>query len=219
MVDVEGNRRKISVSLYLAALLISAIIFAAGIFLGKTLERGNLDSISANVDAANLRASSLEILYLTGDSAEFCPVYVEELSSIDAQTEQLGYMLSYMEDQKGTSDPALKKKYFMLEATAFLLSQKVSEKCGANYSTILYFYSNSNCTDCNAQGRELLEVKKKLGEKVRIYSFDGDLGSSIANALKSKYGARSYPSIVINGKNATDGFKNKDWIASALGSG
>lgn len=219
MVDVEGNPRKISVSLYLAALLISAIIFAAGIFLGKALERGNLDSISANVDAANIRASSLEIIYLAGDSPEFCPVYREELSSIDAQTEQLGYMLSYIEDQKGASDPALKKKYFMLEATAFLLSQKVSEKCGVNYSTILYFYSNSNCTDCNAQGRELLEAKKKLGEKVRIYSFDGDLGSSIANALKSKYGVRSYPSIAINGKNATGGFKDKDWIAAALGSG
>lgn len=218
MVDVEGNPRKVSVSLYLAALLISAIIFAAGVFLGKGLERGSLDSMSADVDAANLRASSLEVLYLTGESPEFCPVYREELSSIDAQTEQLGYMLSYMEDQKGASDPELKKRYFMLEATAFLLSQKVSGMCGANYSTILYFYSNSNCTDCGAQGRALLEVKKRLGERVRIYSFDGDLGSAIADALKGRYGVQSYPSISINGQNGTSGLKSTDWVVSALGS-
>lgn len=215
MADVQKNQRKISFSLYFTALLISTIIFAAGVFLGKALERGNLDSISANVDAINLRASSLEILYLAGDSHEFCPVYFEELGKMDNEVEKLGYKLTYLEESRGITDAELKKKYFMLEANAFLLSQKVREKCSGNYSTILYFYSNLNCTDCGMQGRELLEVKKRLGEKVRIYSFDGDIGSAIANALKLKYNASLYPSITMNNKTLS-GFRDKDEIIAGL---
>lgn len=200
MVNKQGNPRKISVSLYLAALLISAIIFAAGILVGKAIEQDNLNLISQNVDSVNLKASSLELLYLIEETPEFCPVYKDELYNLDTRTEELGYKLSYLEDSKGVSDPELKKRYFLLEAEAFLFSQKVKEKCGANYTNILYFYSNSNCTDCKQQGYELVKLKQKLGERVRLYSFDGDLGSSIVDALKSKYNVEKYPSLVIMNK-------------------
>lgn len=218
MPETQQNPRKINVSLYLAALLISTLIFAAGVYAGKAIEQGNLNSISSDVDAANIRASSLELIYLAGDSANFCPVYTDELSTLDSQTEQLGYQLAYLEDMKGVSDPVLKKKYFMLEAEAFLLSQKVNGKCGSNYSTILYFYSNSNCSVCRStQGPELLEVKKTLGAGVRIYSFDGDLGSPIVDALKAEYGVSSYPEISVNGRPAVSGVKTRDQITAMLG--
>lgn len=216
MTDLKGNPRKISLSLYLTAFLISAIIFAAGIYTGKLMEQSNINSLSAKVDAANMRASSLELMYLSDDSPEFCPVYQEELFNLDSEVESIGYRLSYMEDTKGITDAALKKKYFMLEAQAFLLSQKVREKCGANYSTLLYFYSNSNCTTCKQQGIELLEVKKELGEKIRIYSFDGDLGSAIVDALKAKYNVMQYPSIVVNKNRAIGGLKNKQEVLALL---
>ncbi len=213
----DNSQRKVSVLLYLTALLISAIIFSAGIFLGKVLERGNLDSLSSTADSTILQTSSLKVLYLVGDAVEFCPVFLDELSIIDKETEELGYKLTYLEETKGITDLELKKKYFMLEANAYLLSQKVIGKCGASYSTVLFMYSNSNCTGCKEQGAELLAVKKQLGEKVRIYSFDGDIGSPIADAFKKKYGITVYPSIVINGNSTLSGFRSKDEILNIFG--
>lgn len=212
----EIEKRKVSVSLYLAALLITSLIFAAGIFTGKQLEQDSLNSISSKVDSANLKASSLQLLYLIGDSPDFCPVYVEELQKLDSSTEQVGYSLSFLEENKGITDVELKKKYFILEAEAYLLSQKVKENCGANYSSILYFYSNKACGECARQGLELLGLKKQLGEKIRIYSFDGDLGSEIVNAFKKKHGVTSYPAVSVNGAKATNGFTPKEKIREII---
>ncbi len=220
MVNLAGNPREISLSTYLAALFISAVIFAAGIYVGKVMETGNLATLSSGIDSANNKMNSVEMLYLMGeDSPAICPVYRSELHNLDAQTEQLGYQISYLED-KGTRDPELKKSYFMLEASAYLLSQKVMAKCeadyAANYSTVLFFYNNSNCPNCTQQGYELLDVKKRLGESLRVYSFDGGLGSDIVDVLKLKYNVTTYPSIVIDGNRTISGFHNNDWISAQL---
>jgi hypothetical protein len=213
-----GSNRPISYSLYLAALVISAVIFFAGIFLGQSIERQNLQSISDRVDAISTGANALESFYIVGDDAEYCPVYLDQLSRLDSTTAEVGYELAYFEDQKGFTDVALKQKYFALEATTLLLSQKVKAKCDQNYSVILYFYTNTPdaCPTCAQQGRELLEVKKKLLEGVRIYSFDGDLNSAVVDAFKKKFGVSEYPSIVIDDSPAVSGLKYREWILDEL---
>jgi hypothetical protein len=216
MADIPPKTRSISVSLYMAALLISALIFAAGVYLGQLLERQNLGSVSAQMDLANQKASSLELLYLVGDSPRYCPVYAEELLQIDKETEQAGYQLSYLEEKKGIFDNDLKKRYFMLESTAFLLSQKVREKCGANYSTVLYFYSIQDCGACKQQGTELLNLKKKLGDNVKIYSFDGEMGSAIVGALKADHSVSSYPSIVVDGNRTYSGLSTEKQVLDLI---
>ena len=222
MVTLDGKPREISLSLYLTAFFISAVIFASGIYVGKLMEAGNVAGLSQGITVANDKMNSIEMLFLMGeDSAALCPVYRSELHSLDAQTEQLGYQISYMED-KGTSDPELKKQYFMLEASTYMLSQKVMTKCSAdtaNYSTVLYFYNNQNCSNCTAQGNALLDVKKKMGEQLRVYSFDGGLGSEIVDALKLKYNVTVYPSLVINGNSTYAGLKDQNWINNAVSPG
>ncbi len=212
----QPSPRKISFSLYLTAFFISAIIFAFGVYVGTLVQNDNLQAISQDISAANQKMGSVQLLYLFGDSPDLCPVYLSELYSIDAQTEQLGYKIAFLEDKKDAYDPELKKSYFLLESSAYLLSQKVREKCEANYSTVLYFYSNARCQDCRQQGNELLAVKKKLGEGIRIYSFDGDLGSPIVDALKKRYGVSGYPSLVVNSNLTVKGLKSQGWIEGSL---
>ena len=105
----------------------------------------------------------------------------------------------------------------MLEANAYMLSQKVLAKCEqANYSTVLYFYNNSNCPNCTQQGYELLDVKKQLGDGLRVYSFDGGLGSDIVDMLELRYNVTTYPSLVIDGNQTYPGFRTGDWIGAQL---
>ena len=206
---VEDNtkleRKSPNISLYLIALAITVLIFFTGIYLGRVVDNSVQQGIGADVASLTERTNSIELLFLLDNSSDFCPVFKDGLLKIDSDTEKLGYKLAYIEDIKGAgaSDPDLKKKYFVLETEAYLLSKKIAESCpdSADFDLALYFYSNKKgaCPDCDAQGKAILDAKKELDKPLKVYSFDGDLGSPIADAMKKKYGIISYPSLVING--------------------
>ena len=210
--------RKISVSLYILAFAITVGIFAIGFYVGGIFTDMNLQGISSNIDDVSKRVSSAELLFLLEDSPSFCPVYLDELSSIDAETDQLGQQLIYMEDVKEISDNELKKNYFILETKSYLLSKRIKEKCNADYSLALYFYSNIDCDKCKEQGEMLSSAKEKLeknGVKLKVYSFDGEIGSPIAQALIDKYNVTEYPSIVLN-ENIFSGFVSEGEIMKEI---
>ena len=193
--------RKISYSLYVGAFLISLFIFLVGVFVGHVIDTSSMEDISNDLSTVSQRMTSVHLLLLTeGNSSSFCPVYTSELHSIDEEVEQMGHRLSYLEEQKGVYDNELKKQYFALEASSYLLSKKVRELCGDDSVLLVYFYSNTNCSQCKEQGIEILKARDAVSEDVavRLYSFDGDLGSPIAEAFKKQYGVDTYPSVVVD---------------------
>lgn len=191
--------RKMSVPIYIAAFVISVLVFAVGVYVGNTMDTVVKDSISSDVQNVYQKAQSSELLILLEDSPAFCPVYMEEADRMDDETSALGTKIAYAEDVRGISDPELKKEYFMLEAQAYLISKKVKEQCNDSSNLVLYFYSNQNCASCAEQGRMLDSVRASRNN-TKVYSFDGDLGSSIVTALKNQYEVTSYPAIVVNGQ-------------------
>jgi len=211
--------RKISYPLYLTAFLLSVAVFAIGVYIGTLLDNANLAGLSDRVDSLSQRSTSVQLLLLSeGDSSAFCPVFRSELSEIDADIERIGYELSFLEEKKQAYDPELKKQYFLLEAGSYLLSKKVSEVCGDDNILLLYFYSNADCESCQAQGGEILSFRDALqsgGRTMRIYSFDGDLGSPVAEALISHHNITSYPSIVVNGV-LHSGYADSDALAGLV---
>ncbi len=194
--------RKFSLPLYTGAFLISLVIFLTGVFVGHLIDTSNLEDISDDLSQVSRKVASVHLLLLLeGNSSSFCPVYTSELSSIEQDVELMGHRLSYLEEQKDVYDNELKKQYFVLEAESYLLSKKVRELCGDASVLLVYFYSNTNCTECKEQGTEILRARDDLsGENitVKIYSFDGDLGSPVADAFKQQYLVKDYPSVVIN---------------------
>lgn len=195
--------RKLSLALYGTAFLISAIIFLSGVFVGSMVDMSTIDTLSSDVQTVSGKVSSMQILLLMeGNSSSFCPVYASELQSIDNEMEQLGYKLSYLEEQRDVYDPELKKEYFIVQAQSYLLSKKVNEICDDKHILLINFYSNQDCDLCTEQGTEILKARDQLsGEvKLKLYSFDGELGSPVVDAFKDKYAVRSYPTLVIEEK-------------------
>ena len=98
------------------------------------------------------------------------------------------------------------------------MSKRVKEKCNADYSLVLYFYSNTDCEKCREQGEVLSSAKEKLEKddmKLKVYSFDGEIGSSVAQALIDKYNITEYPSIVLDG-DVFSGFISEDEIMKEI---
>ncbi len=195
--------RKISIGLYAGAFLLSLIIFLSGIYVGQLMDESSMRTISSEVQDVSQKVASVQLLLLMeANSSAFCPVYSSELDSIDEEVERVGYKLTYLEEDRQMFDPELKKQYFVLQAESYLLSQKVREICDEESVLLIHFYSNKNCEDCKEQGNEILKARDELSGdvKVKIYSFDGELGSPVADAFAKQYNVSSYPSTVIDGK-------------------
>ena len=195
--------RKISTSLYALAFVVTVIVFSLGVLVGQLIDGANQQLISEEVVELGQKLESTQLLMLLDEnSTAFCPVYKSQVNSINQDIENIGHKLTYLEEQKQAYDVSLKKNYFILEAQSFFMSRKLNEKCGENSTLLIYFYSNKNCVSCKKQGNDILAARDSLSDSrsIKIYSFDGDLGSSLAEALMIQYNVSQYPSIIVNGK-------------------
>lgn len=205
--------------IYIGAFLISLAMFLAGVYIGSLIDNSNLSSISGEVSGISERVASMQLLLLSeGNSSAFCPVYKSELDSIDSEVERVGYKLSYLEEEKNVYDNELKKKYFVLEAESYLLSKKIKSVCGGDDILLINFYSNKDCQRCREQGYEVLKARDELsnsGMNVKLFSFDGELGSPVAEAFSKEYNVSSYPTLIINEK-TYPGFRDSSQLQSII---
>lgn len=193
--------RKISLRIYLGAFQLSASVFLLGVYVGQLIDEASMQSISEEVATVSQMVASVQLLLLReGNSSSLCPTYLSELDSINSEIENMGYRLSYLEEEKGIYNNELKKQYFILEAESYLLSKKAKTLCGDDSLLLLYFYSNKNCTSCRQQGYDILQFRDEMKDNVtiKIYSFDGDIGSPVAESLMEQYGVSVYPSVVLD---------------------
>lgn len=213
-------QRKLSINVYVGAFFISILIFLIGIYLGYVLDSTNIAGLTDEVSSASERAASVQLLLLSeSNSPSFCPTYSSELDSLDQQIGKIGYKLAYLEDERNIYDDELKKKYFILEAESYLLSKKAKSLCDDNRTLLIHFYSNKNCGQiCKDQGISVLQARDQLvgeGIELKLFSFDGELGSPIAEALETEYNVTEYPTLVINEKTYT-GFQSVDQIKNII---
>lgn len=199
--------RKVSVWMYLGAFVISLLIFAVGMFAGKMIDNAKISELQDELNSVSRKLESMQLLIMSenASNSNFCPVYATQLTELDSDIEKFGYKLTFLEDVQHVTDTDLKRKYFALEGEAYLLSQKNKAVCNDSSVLLINFYSNREnaCSDCRKEGDEVLKARDSLasrGIKVKLFSFDGDLGSPIALAFKTQYGVRTYPSLVIDEK-------------------
>lgn len=212
-------KRTVSYPVYAAAFLVSLAIFVIGIYIGMLIDQANVRSISDDVANISEKVASIQLLLLAeGNSPSFCPVYVSQLDSIDLDVERIGYKLAYLEEEKGIYDTELKKKYFVMEAESYLLSQKVKSLCRDDSILLIHFYSNSGCEQCSEQGAEVLKARDALsaqGIRAKLFSFDGEIGSPVAEAFAAQYNVTTYPSVVINGR-TYPGFRDSEALQAYM---
>lgn len=208
--------RKVSLTLYVIAFIVAAAVFSIGVFVGKIIDDRVVTGISDDVSSLSQRLMMTQLLWLLEeDNPNFCSVYVSELQEIDAQREYLGQMLTVLEEKKQIFTPETKREYFLLEAQSYLLSRKLGGMCMEEQDIlVLYFYSNENCETCTEQGNTILMARDESGNKdrIKIYSFDGDLGSPVVDAFMKQYNITDYPTLVID-DNVHRGFTAKEELA------
>ncbi len=195
-------RQPIDKTKYILTFLITAIIFVVMLYINNYLDQAKIGDVKNVQDqiALDLLSSETQFDLLKEASCKS----VTGPSTLSQEINSLSTKLSYLEanDQGEPSDELiyLKKYYSLLEIKDYLLSQRLTEKCGSKPISILYFYGKrSDCAECKKMGDVLTYLREQYPE-MRIYSFDANIDLSALDTMKSIYkiSNTTLPAIVYN---------------------
>ncbi len=208
------------VSVFTKVFLLTVIVFAAGIMVGIWLDSARVEDLREVITKQDLsfndvRLQNLYYQTFSNDSA-FCDSAAKSNADFSYKIYQEGLELEKAEAVNRFSAQLIdqKKRYTLLQLQFWLNSVYLKDKCGKNYATVLYFYSQYNqevSNDQNVQSRVILDLINKCGpEKLLSAPIPIDLDIGMVNLLKEKYGIAKTPSILINEKTLLEGLQSKE---------
>ncbi len=105
--------------------------------------------------------------------------------ALSDELDDLGGKLEWGQKNLGNTEEVanLKKYYSLLEIKDYLLTKRISARCGTKASFVLYFYTTAeNCSECEKQGIVLSSLREKYPD-LRVYSFDFSIDLSAVKAM------------------------------------
>jgi hypothetical protein len=212
---MQNKQRTIEWARYIVAFIITLAIFGSVLYVSQFATNKRLTELKSIQDKISIDLLSSETQFSLLASAG-C---TQDGNSILApEIRQLGERLSFMESQLGTDNEdviGLKKYYSLLQIKDYILMKELAHKCNFKPVTLVYFYSNEDCSDCTKQGFVLTALREKY-PLLRVYAFDADLDLSAIKTLQTITEVpESVPSLVIDNKVYT-GFKSIEDIEQAV---
>lgn len=209
-------------NVYIKAFLITVVVFLLGLFVGLNIERfvlSDLEKKSASVESS-IRDIELELLYFQGlNETDSCTFLKEVVRSTNNQLDVMADQLSsYVgNDILFTAGQVadVKATYTSLLIKGWILQERIKKECSSGGVSVLYFYSTNSCDDCVLQGDVLMLLKDTFKDKLMVFPLDVAVDSNMVGILMSKYGVKSEPSIVINGR-LYSGIMQKDRLKSII---
>lgn len=204
-------KRKISLNLYITALVLTVLVFSLGIYVGMVIDESAKDKVESELLTLEQDLYLSRILLLMEEEiGEFCPIYSEKLEAVDAERGLIGDRLEYLESVRGMYDEELKERYYYLEFENYLLMKKMKKDCGEDYVLVLFFYDGSD--ESRTQGEEL-DALRASDSKVKVFSFDGNSDSAVVEVLRMQYSVNSYPAVVIDNEKVSGLHSTEELVA------
>jgi len=140
-------------------------------------------------------------------------------ATISQELDRAGRDLSLLETRLGKNHPQVldeKKKYTILEVQHFLNMKKFEETCEVNLNLIMFFYSNEDDfeSEANRIGRILSSLKESKPNEVMIYSFDYELDLRMIDLLKNNYNIDSRNTVLVEETTKIQNLKNINEISA-----
>tara|TARA_Y100000310_G_C20485942_1_gene716858 strand:+ start:265 stop:933 length:669 start_codon:yes stop_codon:yes gene_type:complete len=204
--------KKFPKSIFVKSLIITVVVFLAGILLGWQLDNIRTDSILDDLLVNELDTESyiLEQSFWESYQDEDTCTYAEiRLDSISDQMVELGqYLVSY--EEKSLFNEAefeyLARRYFLLEIKAYMLMEDLSEKCEVNSDYILFFYGAED-SDSERQGYVLDSLVSRDDYDLDVFSINKDYeGDGAIDSLVLYYNVTTTPVLIVNGDTRLEGY-------------
>lgn len=190
---------------YIFVLIITLVIFISAFTASRVLNQQKVQYIKKSQDDLAIDILAMETKFALLKSNVKCES-LDKNDFFSADIAKIGKRLAYLESVLGTDNTdviQLKKYYSSIQSKEIVLITDLSKECKNLPKVILYFYSNNDkdeCSKCKNEEDVLESISPKYADKIRIYSFDFNLDSSVINTLKELYGVTNVPAIVYNNK-------------------
>jgi len=192
------------------ALLVTILIFGIGILLGFILENWRTSKIDLLAQESEIDLLDIKLQSEIYSESDFdCGSAVEEnINFAERVFEEAKLLEKYDSASRLTEDVKIQhKKYDVLRAMLLLNSQRIKERCNAEYYEIVYFYQfNEPSLDTkskqNVFSKMLMDFKERKGSEVLLIPMSGDNGVVSINLIMESYGisVKDLPVIVVNGE-------------------
>lgn len=191
------------VSRALLAAFITAFIFTSGLFLGLWWDELRTNKLREQIDEITVYSSALFIesqLLPKVECSSMEPLLVDAVKDISRALEDYE---AYLKSARIDFDRQrlLYRRYLLANVRYWMFAEKYKEKCRANYSIVLFFFSH-DCDPCAIMAERLTYLKKKYGDRVLIFPINMHLAKEdpVAHTLKEIYEVEEYPTVIIEGK-------------------
>ena len=161
-----GGAKQLNGKTLIAALLISALLFGAGMAAGMGLSSEKLTAIEGDLRSVVRDVQNLQIQFLLFDqlgAQAACPLLEDTLAGINKRSYEIGAKLTdFGKDEVVTPEQygELKKDYSRLLVSYWLLAERFKKSCASSATTALYFFAK-DCPECDDQGFVLTYLKSK----------------------------------------------------------
>lgn len=201
--------RTLRTNRYVAAIVITLVIFVLGFILGAATSERKILEIEqlSRQQEADFSSLQFQFSYLENVPKEQSCVVLSR--TLESNLKTLGPSLKKIEGYEASGDVKnsdyilLKRKYTIANLRYWLLAEKSKQLCGTDEVSILYFYQRS-CEKCNDEGYIFDQLKQRLGDNLLIFPIDATIEEPVIDILRAQYKIYSFPSLVIDGKTYPD---------------
>jgi len=201
--------KKNTKSVFWQALILTIVVFAAGIFLGIAYEGRKIDEISDYYVLSEIfLMDSFALSKLTdivGTGLVNCNVLIDANIEFADQIYEEAYILEKYEES-GKLLEALKvlhKKYDLLRTLLWINLINIPDKCKENVSVVVYLYEyeTEDLTEKATNrvwSKILFDLKQEMGNKIILIPIAADSNLTSLNLLVSGYDISKYPVVIID---------------------
>lgn len=200
------------------ALFLTIVIFIFGMLIGISFESNKVEQIRQYYSYSE--ASIMDVFASNNlidlNSANCSVLENSNFEFADRIYNEAVLLERYENSGKITDGMILEhKKYDLLRTLLWINEMKTSEKCGRNYSVVVYLYEYqpedlAQKATQNVWSKILVDLKNKYGHDVLLIpiAIDSDLVS--LNSLIDKYEIENYPVLIIDNNEIVEKLSSVD---------
>ncbi|MBU3957696.1 MAG: hypothetical protein KKB25_01335 [Nanoarchaeota archaeon] len=197
------------------AFLITFLIFLLIIGVSLIFENSRTEEIRKSFAETDVLWNDARFFseYAANASAGECGGMMEENRKLGDRIYSEGLKIEKYEGANKLTDAILteKKRYALLDLQFWKNSIEIRKKCGSEFSTVIYFYSQYNSTaDQKLMDRILFDFKQRCGPATVYITLPVDMDLSSINLIKGLYNITQIPSVLINEETTVNGAVSLD---------
>jgi len=227
------GKKRIPRRVYIVSLILSLILYAAGVLTGIFTERyitsktwREIQELQESMEKIKYDIENLQLqdmLFLTLGRKESCKFLSSLMGEIESELSTFWSKLPpRLEEYEFFGEVPesyikLKKDYTFVALRAWIISLNLKEQCDPNILPVLYFYSK-NCKECLEQGYAMDRFRvlaKSIGKTPMVFTLDLEMDEPVLSIIKKIYNLTEAPSIILDSK-VFRGFTNETVLFNSI---